>query len=151
MKSDRLWEILIIIKPVLMGLLLAGILYACQSDGEYAEDIRQVDTVTAFDSIGPNASGTGEQRLLNSGNLNPGDSFVHVFEEQAELLYFCRYHGGPDGTGMAGTITVSGSGSPSTHRVTVTALEYSDLAVDVGDTVVWINQDDMMHTVETAE
>lgn len=151
MKSDRLWEILICVKPVLLGLLFASLLYACKADGEFAKDIPLSDTVSAFDSLGPNASGTGNQRMMFSGNVQPGDSVLHVFQQEGQFPYFCRYHGGPDTTGMAGMITVNGTGGSQRHRFVITEMQLPNITVAAGDTVVWVNNDDVIHTVETAQ
>lgn len=38
--------------------------------------------------------------------LQKGDTFSHVFDHPGVYRYYCRVHGTPSGSGMAGTITV---------------------------------------------
>jgi plastocyanin len=38
--------------------------------------------------------------------MEPGDMFEFTFNSEAEIGYFCIFHGGPGGIGMAGSITV---------------------------------------------
>jgi plastocyanin len=40
--------------------------------------------------------------------LMKGDTFQQTFDKRGKYLYYCRLHGGPDGTDMAGTVTVLG-------------------------------------------
>lgn len=43
----------------------------------------------------------------------PGESFSHTFTSAGEFPYYCRLHGGREGVGQAGVITVSASGEPA--------------------------------------
>ena len=56
---------------------------------------------------------TADNGSFESGNLNPGDSFEQTFSEAGEYSYYCEYHGSAGGTGMSGTITVTGGGDPT--------------------------------------
>ncbi len=49
---------------------------------------------------------TADNGLFDSGNLARGDQFQFTFTEEGEYPYYCRYHGGPGGTGMAGKVIV---------------------------------------------
>jgi|FLYL01.1.fsa_nt_gi plastocyanin len=46
---------------------------------------------------------TSNQGLWDSGNLAPGASFSHTFEEPGEYAFFCAIH-----STMGGSLTVSG-------------------------------------------
>ena len=50
---------------------------------------------------------TADDGTFNSGNLDPGDSYSFTFEEGDEFPYYCEYHGGEGGEGMAGTIILA--------------------------------------------
>lgn len=44
--------------------------------------------------------------LFSSGNLDSGDTYEFTFENPGTYAYYCEYHGGPGGQGMAGAIVV---------------------------------------------
>lgn len=47
-----------------------------------------------------------ERGGFDSGDMRPGDTFEKTFPKEGYFPYFCRYHGGRDGAGMAGLIIV---------------------------------------------
>ncbi len=49
---------------------------------------------------------TADDNSFDSGNLNPGDTFKFTFTKAGTFPYHCKYHGGPNGVGMSGVITV---------------------------------------------
>jgi predicted lipoprotein with Yx(FWY)xxD motif/plastocyanin len=49
---------------------------------------------------------TADNGGFDSGNLGPGASFRFTFAKAGTFAYYCRYHGGPGGTGMAGQVVV---------------------------------------------
>lgn len=49
---------------------------------------------------------TADDGSFDSGELRSGDTFRHTFEEAGSFPYYCAYHGGPGGEGMAGVVTV---------------------------------------------
>jgi plastocyanin len=49
---------------------------------------------------------TSDDGLFESGTLGSGGSFSYTFEEAGTFAYFCRFHGGPGGSAMAGVIIV---------------------------------------------
>lgn len=51
---------------------------------------------------------TSDDDLFDSDSLSKGDTFSFTFEEPGTYPYYCKFHGGPGGTGMAGTVTVTG-------------------------------------------
>lgn len=50
---------------------------------------------------------TADDGSFDSGTVNAGGTFAMTFTEAGEIPYYCRFHGGPGGQGMAGTITVT--------------------------------------------
>jgi len=48
---------------------------------------------------------SNDEYMLPSG-MTPGDMFEFTFNSEAEIGYFCLFHGGEGGIGMSGTITV---------------------------------------------
>jgi len=51
---------------------------------------------------------TADDGSFVSGNMNTGDTFTFTFDEPGTYAYYCEYHGGAGGEGMAATITVEG-------------------------------------------
>ena len=64
----------------------------------------QPHSVTAADGSFDSSPDCGP--LESDMCLGEGDRFSHTFEQPGEFTYYCRVHGLPDGTGMAGTIVV---------------------------------------------
>lgn len=56
---------------------------------------------------------TADNGSFESGNLDPGGTFEQTFSDPGEYSYYCEYHGASGGTGMSGTITVTGGGDPT--------------------------------------
>ncbi len=63
-------------------------------------------TVTWTNEDGAPHTVTADDGAFDSGNMDSGDVFSFTFEEPGTYAYFCEYHGGAGGQGMAGTITV---------------------------------------------
>lgn len=53
---------------------------------------------------------TADDGSFDSGDMSQGDSFSYTFKEEGTYPYYCVYHGGPGGQGMAGVIIVGGGG-----------------------------------------
>lgn len=49
---------------------------------------------------------TSDDGLFESGTLGSGGSFSYTFDEAGTYAYYCRFHGGPGGSAMAGVIIV---------------------------------------------
>lgn len=68
---------------------------------------------------------TSDTGLFNSGSLQYGDTYSIQFNGPGTYNYYCQFHGGPNGVGMSGTVTViNGTPPPPTGNVlqgTVTA------------------------------
>jgi len=69
---------------------------------EWTNDGATVHTVTANDGS------------WDSGNLDPGATFSHVFETAGAYQYYCRYHGAPN-HGMIGTVVVGDAPLPGAY------------------------------------
>lgn len=96
-----------------------------------------------------NGGGGGGNREFVSGDLGVGESFSHTFNTSKVVRYYCRYHGGPNGQGMSGTITVSPSGTAAQFQSNITASALQNLTIPVGSTIRWTNNHIMVHTVES--
>ncbi|MBW3595434.1 MAG: right-handed parallel beta-helix repeat-containing protein [Actinobacteria bacterium] len=49
---------------------------------------------------------TADDRSFNSGDVKTGESYSRQFTEEGFYYYFCKYHGGRGGVGMAGVVIV---------------------------------------------
>jgi plastocyanin len=96
-----------------------------------------------------NGGGGGGQREFVSGDLNNGQSFSHTFNTAKVVKYYCRYHGGPNGQGMSGTITVTAAGTAAQFQSDINSSSLQDLTVPIGSTIRWTNNTPMTHTVES--
>jgi len=88
-------------------------------------------------------------KIFDSGTVAPGGHFTFVFASAMVVPYYCKFHGGAGGVGMSGKITIQAGGTPSKDTVSMAAMAFNPaaLTVDVGDTVVWINNNTLSHTV----
>jgi plastocyanin len=50
---------------------------------------------------------TADDGSFDSGNMNANDTFQFTFTTPGTYPYYCAYHGGPGGAGMAGTVIVT--------------------------------------------
>jgi plastocyanin len=73
-------------------------------------------TVAAGESVTFTNSGesphtaTADDGSFDTGTIDPGQSATVTFDTPGRYPYFCRFHGDPGGSGMAGVITVTGAG-----------------------------------------
>jgi plastocyanin len=51
---------------------------------------------------------TADDDSFDSGTMRDGDEFTLTFTDAGEYPYYCRFHGGPGGQGMSGTVIVTG-------------------------------------------
>ena len=65
---------------------------------------------------------TADDGSYDSGSLAPGATYTHTFTRPGTYTYYCKFHGGPGGIGMAGNVTVMGNGvaNPVTASLTNT-------------------------------
>ena len=81
---------------------------------------------------------TADGLQFDSGELRPGDRFAVTFQSAGTFSYYCRIHGGPQGVGMAGVVTVQqGPGVALDPVVRLTGPEPSDRI----STAIAISQD----------
>ncbi|MCG8350551.1 MAG: cupredoxin domain-containing protein [Chloroflexales bacterium] len=115
---------------------------------------------------------TADDGSFDSGELANGNTFSFTFTVAGTFPYYCAFHGGPGGEGMAGTIVVEDASdaagdpvlppSPPNQQpdapapapgdnVTVAigdnTFDGQDITVPVGSTVVWTHQGQRPHTV----
>jgi plastocyanin/peptidoglycan hydrolase-like protein with peptidoglycan-binding domain len=70
--------------------------------------------------------------LIDSGPINPGQSFSTLFTQSGTFPYYCKLHGAP-GSGMNGAITVSTTAAPVNAATTApTPVGYGPLTVTLG-------------------
>ncbi|MDP9068109.1 MAG: plastocyanin/azurin family copper-binding protein [Actinomycetota bacterium] len=53
-----------------------------------------------------------ERGEFASGDMRPGETYSHTFSQEGYYPYFCRYHGGRGGAGMAGLVIVGDPPEP---------------------------------------
>lgn len=100
-----------------------------------------------------NSTTAGNQSQIatfNSGNLAPGESYSYTFEETESVDYYCEIHS-PD---MQGQITVSSSADAVEQDTVIMAnhqFQPSSLTVAPNTEVVWINDENVQHTVTSGE
>ena len=126
------------------------------------------DTVTWTNQDGVPHTATAQDRdVLQSGTLQPGESFSQTFNEAGTFEYFCEFHAGMTGTLI---VTEAGAGAeadtaaadeeqadeqaaeeaPAAAAAAVNIQNFSfdpdPIAVDVGATITWTNNDQAPHT-----
>lgn len=79
------------------------------------------DTITWTNTGAAPHTATASDGSWDSGNLDPGQTFSRTFDTPGTYNYYCRYHGTPEGTGMAGTIVVQAQAQPTPAPATPTA------------------------------
>lgn len=113
------------------GLIVLGALWGCSDDK------------------GNGGGGGGTAREFASGDLGVGESYQHTFATAKTVRYFCRYHGARNGVGMAGTITVTETGSSELRNVSIADNALPDVTIAKGSTIRWTNNHNRVHTVES--
>lgn len=64
--------------------------------------VRWVNDVSVFHTITPDGHTEWSRATVNTA----GDEFTHTFDTEGDFPYYCEPHGGPNGQGMSGSITV---------------------------------------------
>jgi plastocyanin len=113
-----------------MLLLGAGIAQAASTTVDASEFQFSPKTISidpggsiTFDNTGNEAhTATADNGSFDTGNLDPGDSKTITIKAPGTYPFYCKYHGGPGGTGMSGTITVGKGGPVGTTPQTATPL-----------------------------
>ncbi len=121
-----------------LALMLIGIVVGCSSKN---------NSNPTGPSGGGGMGGGGPEFV--SGDMQAGASFTHVFKTAKVIPYYCKYHGGPGGVGMAGVITVVTGGTPKSLDLNITGFTLPTVTVHVMDTVTWTNNTQLLHTVQS--
>lgn len=109
---------------------------------------------------------TADDNSFNSGTLEAGGSFSQTFDKPGTYAYFCEFHGGAGGGGMAGVIKV-GDAAPAAAQPTAAPaaapaaevaaamidfdFEPKELKVTVGTTVTWKNNGAKPHSATAVD
>jgi plastocyanin len=112
-----------------------------------------VVALTCLLSILLASGGVADMQEVDSGLLDPGESFSWTFEEPGEFDYHCHPH-----QWMTGRVSVMAGDpdrEPTQFNVSIVEGDEEDdwgydpahLEVYAGDTVVWTNEGTMVHTV----
>ncbi len=110
---------------------------------------------------------TADDNSFNSGTLEAGGSFKQTFDKPGTFAYFCEFHGGAGGGGMAGVIKVGDGGgaaqpaaqpaaqapAPQTVGVSMKDFEFApvEIKVKVGDTIAWKNDGAKPHSATASD
>ncbi len=114
---SRFVAALMIATPVVVGNV--GGAAAAEDIDVYIEDFRFVsqttsakagDTIVFRSNGGAGHTVTSTEGLFDSGSLYTGDTYAVTLTQPGVYNFFCAFHGGPDGSGMAGTIVVEDDG-----------------------------------------
>jgi len=62
---------------------------------------------------------TADDNSFDSGNINTGQQYTHTFTQPGQYPYFCQFHGGAGGVGMAGMIIVGSSSNTGAFDATI--------------------------------
>ncbi len=110
---------------------------------------------------------TADDNSFNSGTLEAGGSFKQTFDKPGTYAYFCEFHGGAGGGGMAGVIKVGDGGAqqpaaqqpaaqqPAPQAVAVSMKDFEfgpqEIKVKVGDTITWQNDGAKPHSATASD
>lgn len=92
--------------------------------------------------------GSGGAAAFDSGIMNNGDSFSHIFPDPGTFQYVCKLHP------MLGTVRVNPTG-PGTANVAIVdsptgRFVLDDVSIGAGGTVTWTHAGTQQHTVSDA-
>jgi plastocyanin len=111
--------------PVRVNDVVVNVPFTLQSDGaDTSEEVKVMVVDSSFQakeitvpvgtsviwemSAGLPHTVTSDAGLFDSGRMSDGETFTFTFTEAGEFPYYCQFHGGPGGQGMAGTVIVTG-------------------------------------------
>jgi plastocyanin len=100
---------------------------------------------------------TADDGSFDSGTLNTGATFSHTFMQPGVYRYYCAFHGGANGEGMAGIIIVGDAGQapvePGQATVSMQDFEFGpqEIRIKAGTTVTWRNDGAKKHSATTVE
>ncbi len=96
---------------------------------------------------------TADDGSFKSERLEAGASFEQTFTTPGTFAYFCEFHGGAGGQGMAAVVEVVGadaaapSGATQAVAIADNTFTPADLTVEMGTTVSWSHSGQRPHTV----
>lgn len=116
------------------------------------------NTVTFVNKDSVTHTVTATDNSFNSGDIPAGKSWTNTFSSPGKFPYYCIYHSG----WMRGTIVVKSGTGPGGLTVKIppgtgadTSLNYipnaMNLVVGVNNSVTFVNQDSVKHTVTAAD
>ena len=76
---------------------------------------------------------TADDGSFNTDDVEAGEDKTIVFNNAGTFAYYCKYHGGPGGKGMSGTITVQAAGQPQPTTAPAPAGAEVTGSLDVSD------------------
>ena len=113
--------------------------------------ITEGDTVRWTNHDSAPHTATADDNSFNSGYLATNATFSFAFASAGSFPYACLYH--PTMTALIEVTAGGGGHSDHFHEVSIAGLQFlpADLAIAIGDTVSWTNNDNMPHTVSAAD
>lgn len=114
---------------------------------------------------------TADDNAFNSDRLESGGTFKQTFDKAGTYPYYCEFHGGPGGGGMAGVVKVGDGGAttapptpppptappaqaaPAAVTVSMKDFEFApiEIRVKVGTTITWKNDGAKPHSATAAD
>ncbi|MFN8501171.1 cupredoxin domain-containing protein [Kouleothrix sp.] len=114
---------------------------------------------------------TADDNSFTSGTLGAGGSFKQTFSKAGTFAYYCEFHGGPGGAGMAGVIKVGDGGgaaaqptaapqptaaqaaAPAAVTVSMKDFEFAptEITVKAGGTITWKNDGAKPHSATASD
>jgi LPXTG-motif cell wall-anchored protein len=113
---------------IAIGLILSGTLVLAGAGVAMAADVSMLDddfspaqisiavgeSVTFANQGDRPHTATADDGSFDTGSVDPAASAEVTFDTAGTFPFYCQFHGGPGGDGMAGVITVTGAGGGGT-------------------------------------
>ncbi len=111
-----------------IGLIVSGTLVLAGAGVAMAADVSMLDddfspaqisiavgeSVTFANQGDRPHTATADDGSFDTGSVDPAASAAVTFDTAGTYPFYCQFHGGPGGDGMAGVITVTGGGGGGT-------------------------------------
>jgi plastocyanin len=94
------------------------------------------DSITFTNNGNVAHTATADNGSFDTGSLAPGDSKTITIKAPGTYPYYCKFHGGPGGVGMSGTVVVGKGGKVSGAAAPQTATPLSLIAIVGGVLIV---------------
>jgi LPXTG-motif cell wall-anchored protein len=82
------------------------------------------DSITFTNTGDATHTATADNGSFDTGDIKPGATQTITVKAPGTYPFYCKYHGGPGGVGMSGTITVGNGGSTKSAPQTATPLPF---------------------------